>query len=96
MAKTKEQLNAQGHTGPIYEIGDDVPASRRFRGRTKGLPYSRTMLVGTKMRAGKPALLRLRHPTRGTVHVKPATPELLRVFFPSLPDGLYGPMLGLQ
>lgn len=96
MAKTKEQLAAQGHTGPIYEIGEDVPPSKRFRGRTKGLPYSRMSLAGMQMRDGEPAILRLQHPTRGTTHVKHATPELLRVFFPSLPDALYGPMLGIS
>lgn len=69
--------------------------SHKWVGRTKGLPFSRTLLVGSvPALPGAPALLTLAHPTRGRVHQKAATPELLRVFFPSIPENLAAAMLG--
>ena len=70
--------------------------SSRWLGRTKGMPYSRCQLLGTfdipVEGAGK--ALALYHPTRGRMHVKRATPELLDVYYPSLPDNIRGYMLG--
>jgi len=69
--------------------------SRRWSGRTKGLPYSRFMLKdATPAVHGRASLLLLKHPTKRKAHIKVATPELLRVFFPSLPENLAAAMLG--
>lgn len=71
--------------------------SIRWMGRrTKGLPFSKTSLVGVKPSPGpgRPAMLTIAHPTRGGRKVKPATPGLLAVFFPALPDNLRASMLG--
>ena len=69
--------------------------SHKWVGRTKGLPFSRTLLVDSiPAVTGAPALLTLAHPTRGRVHTKPATPDLLRVFFPAIPENLAAAMLG--
>jgi|TARA_R100000049_G_C1931718_1_gene75645 hypothetical protein len=71
--------------------------SRRHMAGTKGLPFSRCKLIDTTpAQPGKPAVFHLKHPTRGTggVFTKTATPQLLRTFFPSLPDNLAAFMLG--
>lgn len=72
-----------------------VPTSRRWVGRTKGLPFSRMVLVSVlPMGPKRPNILWLEHPTRGTQRLKQATPELLAVFLPRLPDNLRADMLG--
>ncbi len=95
MAKTKRQLDAQGHTGPIYAIGEPVPASTRGGHRTKGLPYSRCKLLDMKISQapGRPGKLVLKHPKNGVKEL-PATLELVRLFMPAAPDNFYAAMLG--
>lgn len=71
--------------------------SIRWMGRrTKGLPFSRMKLVAMTLSPGRgrPAVLTLEHPTRGRRAVKPASPDLMGVFFPSLPENLRASMLG--
>ena len=68
--------------------------STRHLGRTKGLPYSRFVLLSVQHVAGAPARLMLKNCTRGRVIVKRATKELMNVFFPHLPDALRWRMLG--
>lgn len=72
--------------------------SHRWMGRTKGLPFSRMKLIDTiPQEPGKAALLVVDHPTRrrGRKNLT-ATPELLRVFYPSLPAPLADAMLGFN
>lgn len=67
----------------------------RWIGRNKGMPFSRMMLKDTvPALPGRPAMLVLVHPTRKTAWIKTATPALLSVFFPSIPDNLAAAMLG--
>ena len=69
--------------------------SSRWMGRNKGLPFSRMLLKDTiPAQARRPAQLVLVHPTRNTSHVKLATPAMLAVFFPSIPENLAAIMLG--
>lgn len=71
--------------------------SHRWIGRTKGLPFSRMVLKHIVHGVlGRPAQLVLTHPTRATKAVRMATPDLLRVFFPSLPPEMSAAMLGMQ
>jgi len=73
-----------------------TPTSTKWLGRTKGMPFSRMILrdVAPGSR-GRPALLLLDHPTRKTgAKVRRATPALLDVFFPSIPDNFRASMLG--
>lgn len=94
MAKTKEQLDAQGHTGPIYAVGEPVPASTRGGVRTKGLPYSRCKLVEMKPGSkGVRGTIIVKHPTKGIKRL-PATREFLRLFMPAAPEFFYASMLG--
>lgn len=80
-------------------LGPSPRTSVRWMGsRTKGLPYSRMILdrvTPSDTANGKPAVLHLRHPTRGGVVSKPATPALLAVFFPGLAPKLTETMLGI-
>lgn len=64
--------------------------------RTKGMPFSRMKLVEVMPSpgSGRPATFVLDHPTRKTAHRKPATPQLVDVFFPSIPENLRRDMLG--
>ncbi|WP_191569126.1 hypothetical protein [Paracoccus yeei] len=65
--------------------------------RTKGLPFSRMKLVDVAPATGRgrPAIFALKHPTRGGgVRIRPATPLLVDVFFPALPENLRASMLG--
>lgn len=71
--------------------------SHRWMGRTKGLPFSRMVLKHIVHGVvGRPAQLVLTHPTRGSRAVRMATPDLLRVFFPSLPPEMSAAMLGME
>lgn len=97
MAKTKEQLDAQGHTGPIYAVGEPVPASTRGGIRTKGLPYSRCKLLSMEPsnHTGEPGQIIVRHPRNGIKRLR-ATPELIRLFMPAAPEPFYAYMMGQQ
>lgn len=82
-------------------MGKPVPgpvaltSRRHMLRKTKGMPFSRCQLAATTPGApGRPAILVLEHPTKGTVHAKPASRGLLAVFFPALPDNLAASMLG--
>lgn len=69
--------------------------SSRWIGRTKGLPFSRCVLKRViPLQHDQSSVFVLLQPTKGWVHKKRATPELLRVFFPSLPENLAAAMLG--
>lgn len=93
--KSREQLKAQGHTGPIYAIGEPVPASTRGGIRTKGLPFSRGKLLGMKP-SKNPGVRGTIIVRRANGHIRnlKATPELLRAFMPAAPDAFYAMMLG--
>lgn len=97
MAKTPEQLKSQGHTGPIYEVGEPVPLSRRRTGfRTKGVPYGRFSLIRFEVaEAGRPGKIHIRKKANGRRMALTATPEHLRHFMPMAPDSIYRAMLGL-
>ena len=97
MAKTAEQLRAQGHTGPIYGVGEPVPLSRRLTGfRTKGVPYGRFSLIRFEVgENGRPGKIHVRNGAKGGRKVLTATPDLLRHFMPVAPDNIYRAMLGL-
>lgn len=72
-----------------------LTSRRHMLRKTKGLPFSRCKLAAmTPGTPGRPAILVLEHPTKGTVHTKSATPGLMAVFFPALPDNLAASMLG--
>lgn len=65
--------------------------------RTKGLPFSRMKLVEVAPATGRgrPSIFAMKHPTRGGgVRIRPATPLLVDVFFPALPENLRASMLG--
>lgn len=64
--------------------------------RTKGMPFSRMKLVDVQPSAGpgRPAIFNMQHPTRNTTHRKPATPPLVDLFFPAIPDNLRQSLLG--
>lgn len=86
---------AERRAGKLLPGPVDLTSRRHARYKTKGSPFSRCVLVGTTPGTpGLPAMLTLKHPTKGTVHTKPATPGLLAVFFPALPDNLASSMLG--
>ena len=82
--RSAKELATQGHTGPVYGIGQPVPAKRQS---TKGGPYSRCRVVDvlpSKVR-GIPATLVLRHPTSKSSYIKrvKATPAIIRSLMPS-------------
>jgi len=77
------------------EPGPIALTSTRWLGRTKGQPYSRMMLKDTiPGRPGRPATLKLIHPTRRTGRYIQATPRLVDLFFPAIPDNFRASMLG--
>lgn len=70
--------------------------SSRWLGGNKGLPFSRMVLKDTIPGThGMPAHVVLHHPTRGGMVKKVLTPDLMRVFFPSMPEPLARQMLGI-
>lgn len=85
--RTKELLDA-GYGSTIERT-----SIRWVGARTKGKDFSRCQLVDTIEMRGGTALV-MSHPTRGKKHIRRATPALLDVFFPSLPDNLRNHMLG--
>lgn len=95
--RTRRMADAE-RTRELVEAGHGefiARTSTRWLCRTRGKPFSRCQLVDTvQMRRG--TALVLSHPTRGRTHVRRATPELLDVFYPSLPCNLMSHMLGLQ
>jgi len=97
-AKTRsaDELSDQGHTGPVYNIGEPVPASQRGGFRTKGESYSRCKMLQmiAPKRPGMPGTIRLKHPRTG-FHRLRITERLLKVFMPSAPETFYNHMLGL-
>lgn len=88
--KTKAELEAQGHTGPIYAVGDPVPAKSQRRSRTKGkrLCNCKVLDVIPSKVEGQPVTLRLLHPTSKARRVREiiATPEILRALMPGILD----------
>lgn len=80
------------------EPGEVQRTSIKHMGRkTKGMPYSRMILrdvTPSDLRTGSPAVFHLKHPTRRTTVSKPATPYLIELFMPGLPENLAQGMLG--
>lgn len=95
-AENRSQVAQQEAVERYAKTHPSLPrTSRRWVGRSKGIPFSKTLLIDTvAAQPGKPATLVLKHPTRGRVHRKHATAALLSVFFPSLPENLAAAMLG--
>lgn len=93
---SRQVRRAQERRANKPEPGPSPLTSTRWIGRTKGMPFSRMILRDTLPGSpGRPALLLLDHPTRNTgAQVKRATPALLDLFFPSLPDNFRSSMLG--
>jgi len=92
--QVRRQMERRAGKPPVPQ---EIDRTSMFRGGggTKGVPFGRCILKDMKMRAGKPALLTLFHPTRGNLHVKPATHALLDVFYPAMPEKMRWSMLGL-
>ena len=67
--------------------------SSRWIGRTRGAPFRNFKLVTVEHRHGKPSVLVLKHPRQKFIKLKVATPDLLSVFFPALPEPLSRAML---
>lgn len=84
----KRRLQGRGDDDPEQQAARGgtyvVRTSTRWRGRTKGLPFSRCLLkhVIPAHPARGPASLFLKHPTRGRMHVRTVTPQLAEVFYP--------------
>lgn len=95
--KSRQVLRAQARRSGRPEPGPVELTSRRWLARrTKGQPYGRVTLVDvTPGRRGVPAVFHVDHPTRRTARrTLVATPSLVDVFFPSVPDGLRASLLG--
>ena len=82
--RSAKELAKQGHTAPVYGIGQPVPGRRKS---TKGGPFSRCRVIDVKPSKvrGIPATLRLVHPTskNGRYRRVKATPAIIRSLMPS-------------
>ena len=87
--RSAKELAKQGHTAPVYGIGQPVPRSRQryYNQIAKGGPYSRCTVIDVKPSKvhGIPATFRLLHPTskNGRYRKVKATPEIIRSRMPS-------------
>lgn len=94
-AETRKRVQAE------YEAEGYGPMPRTsyrwMKPRTKGLPFSRHVLVrAVPGFSGTRGALVIRHPTKGSVKHKTASVELLQVFMPSLPPAFAASMLGVN